>query len=534
MKDDSSCSRIQPRFTAALLTAFLSLSLFAPVAVRDAGADVRLPAVFSPNMVLQRDAELPVWGWAEAGEKVGVSIGDNRAIATADKGGKWMVRLKPMAAGGPHKLVVEAANRIELGGVLIGEVWIGSGQSNMAMSVSRSKDYENEKRAADFPLIRMFSVSRASATSPQGDCQGEWKICSPETVGGFSATAFFFGRELHNNLGGVPVGLINTSWGGTAVEAWTSMSAQMYLKGFDQVMAPWKTQIDGYDPVKAKARHEDALKKWTARAASAKAQKKRAPRKPQLQGDPRKNQNHPANLFNGMVNPLIPYAIRGAVWYQGERNSGQTFAQLYDEQLGALIADWRRRWGQGNFPFAWVQLPNYMEQQTEPVEDRGWVVVRDSMQRALSVPNTGMAITTDIGEAKDIHPKNKQDVGRRLGWWALAEVYGKDVASSGPLFRSFSIADGEVAVSFEHAYGGLKAKGGEVKGFAIAGADKKWRFAKARIEGDSVVLSHPEVKAPEAVRYNWAANPIGNLFNGADIPAAQFRTDDWKLNVTGR
>jgi len=502
--------------------------------VSSALADVRLPAVFGPNMVLQREMEIPVWGWARAGQKVEVAIGDNRASVVADQQGKWMARLRPMNAGGPHRLVVAADNRIELGGVMIGEVWVCSGQSNMAMSVSRSKDFEAEKRAADFPLIRMFTVARASATTVQDDCKGEWKICSPESVGAFSATAYFFGREVHNNLGGVPVGLINTSWGGTAVEAWTSMSAQMYLKGFEQVMEPWQRQIDAYDPGKAKAQHEEALKKWTARAASAKAQKKRVPRKPQLQGDPRENQNHPANLFNGMVNPLIPYAIRGAVWYQGERNSGQTFAHLYDEQLGTLIADWRKRWGQGNFPFAWVQLPNYMTLQTEPVEDGGWVVVRDSMQRALSVPNTGMAITTDIGEAKDIHPKNKQDVGRRLGWWALAEVYGKDTASSGPLFRSFSVADGEVAVSFDHVHGGLRTKGDELKGFAIAGADKKWRFANARIEGDSVVLSHSDVKQPEAVRYNWAANPIGNLFNGAGIPAAQFRTDDWKLNVAGR
>ncbi len=534
MKDDASLPRIQSRVFLKLLSTLLIPGMAASVSVPDVAADVRLPAIFSSNMVLQRDAEIPVWGWAEAGERVQVELGSNRAVATADKRGKWMVRLSPMKAGGPHKLVVKAANAIELGGVLIGEVWIGSGQSNMAMSVSRSKDFENEKRAADFPLIRMFTVSRASATAPQDDCEGEWQVCAPETVGGFSATAYFFGRELHNNLGGVPVGLINTSWGGTAVEAWTSMSAQMYLKGFDQVMSPWKAQLESYNPEKAKLQHEAALKKWTARAASAKAQKKRAPRKPQLQGDPRKNQNHPANLFNGMVNPLIPYAIRGAVWYQGERNSGQTFAHLYDEQLGTLIADWRKRWGRGNFPFAWVQLPNYMELQTEPVEDRGWVVVRDGMQRALSVPNTGMAITTDIGEAKDIHPRNKQDVGRRLGWWALSTVYGKDTASSAPLFRSFSVADGEVAVSFDHVYGGLKTRGGDLKGFAIAGADKKWRFAKARIEGDSVVLSHPEVKNPEAVRYNWAANPIGNLFNGAGIPAAQFRTDDWKLQVSGR
>lgn len=485
-------------------------------------------------MVLQRDAEIPVWGWGEAGEKIEVSIGGNRAGVVVGKDGKWMAKLKPMAAGGPHKLVVEGSNRVELGGVLVGEVWIGSGQSNMAMSVSRSKNFESERRAADFPLIRMFTVARASATGPQDDCKGEWKVCSPDTVGGFSATAYFFGRELHNNLGGVPVGLINTSWGGTAVEAWTSMPAQEKLKGFSQIVEPWKKQIAGYDPQKAKDAHAAQLKAWEKRAAKAKAEKKRAPRKPQLQGDPRRNQNHPANLFNGMVNPLIPYAIRGAVWYQGERNSNQTFSHLYDEQLSVLILDWRTRWGQGNFPFAWVQLPNYMEQQTEPVEDRGWVIVRDSMERALRTPNTGMAITTDIGEAKDIHPKNKQDVGRRLGWWALARVYGKDTASSGPLFRSHSIADGEVAVSFNHVYGGLVAKGDKLKGFAIADSDKKWRFGNARIEGDSVVISHPEIEKPEAVRYNWAANPIGNLFNGAGLPAAQFRTDNWPVKMEGR
>ncbi len=525
MKDDTIRPSIQFRtlFKSALVA--LALTAFLPVA----RAEVRLPAIFGANMVLQRDAEIPVWGWAAAGEKVEVSLGDNRAGAVAGKGGRWTARLKPMAAGGPHKLVVQGANRIERGGVLIGEVWIGSGQSNMAMSVSRSKDYEVEHRAADFPLIRMFTVARNSATEPQSDCQGDWKLCSSETVGGFSAAAYFFGREIHNQLGGVPVGLINTSRGGTAVEAWTSMPAQEKLKGFDQVIGPWKDQVAKFDPAAAKQRYDSQLKAWETRAAKAKAEKKPAPRKPRAPVDPRKSQNHPANLFNGMVNPLIPFAIRGAVWYQGEHNSGKPYAHLYDEQLETLIRDWRERWGQGNFPFAWVQLPNYMERQAEPVEDRGWVIVRDGMQRALRVPNTGMAITTDIGEAKDIHPKNKQDVGRRLGWWALATVYGEDTASSGPLFRSYSVADGELAVSFDHAHGGLVAKGGKLAGFAIAGADKKWRFAEAKIEGDSVVLSHPEVKSPEAARYNWAANPVGNLFNGAGIPAAQFRTDNWPV-----
>ncbi|MFA5190699.1 MAG: sialate O-acetylesterase [Verrucomicrobiia bacterium] len=531
----------------------LGISLLAAVALLAprAMADVTLPAIFSDHMVLQADAPVPVWGWAEPGEEVTVDLAGQKKTAKADANGKWMVKLNPMPASTEARILTvrsRVTNReSRVTDILVGEVWLCSGQSNMAMTVNRAKDFDKEKAAANLPKIRHFRESSAASPTPQAKGKGQWELCSPDAVGGFSATAYFFGRDLHCKLG-VPVGLINSSVGGTPVEAWTSLQAQKDFAELKPLFESWEKRQATWNPDKAKAAYEKqlaAFKEAVKKDKSGAGKKRRAPRPPV---EPRLDSHHPATLFNGKIAPWIPYAIRGAIWYQGESNAGQ--GHLYQLQLSTMIKDWRARWGQGDFPFAWVQLPNFHAAQKQPVEDTGWVLVREGMLKTLELPNTGMAITTDIGEADDIHPVNKQDVGKRLAMWALADVYKqKGVASSGPLACGHKINDSEVTITFKHTDGGLVVKIGEalvtpredwpsttlpeggfgqIRGFAVAGADKQWHRAYAKIVGDTVVVKSLEVKQPVAVRYGWADNPDCNLFNRAGIPASPFRTDDWK------
>jgi len=497
-------------------------------AVSVASADVKLPGVFGDHMVLQRGMPVPVWGWAEAGEKVTVTLCGQSKAATAGANGKWSVKLDALEAGGPHVLKVQGKTAVEVTDVLIGEVWLGSGQSNMAMSVRGCDNFEKEQADANLPGIRMLTVGRKPAETPQDNCQGAWQVCTSQTVGGFSATAYFFGRKLHKDLG-VPVGLINSSWGGTPVQSWTALADQKAEPKLKELLDSWDQRIAGYDPEKAKAAYEKQLAAWQERAKKAKAAGKRPPRRPRPAGDPRKSSHCPASLYNGMIAPLAPLAMRGAIWYQGESNAGRYNAGLYGMQLEMMIRNWRRLWGQGDFAFEWVQLPNFRTPQKEPVETSGWVIVQEEMLKTLKVPNTGMAVTIDIGMANNIHPKNKQDVGKRLALWALGATYGKDVVRCGPLYKSMTKQGGKIAVRFDHVGGGLVAKGDKLKGFAVAGADKKFVWADAKIVGETVVVGSDEVKDPAAVRYAWATNPACNLYNKAGLPASPFRTDDWEL-----
>ncbi len=488
-----------------------------------ASADVKLPAVFGNHMLLERDAAVPVWGWADPGEKVTVSAAGQSKTATADSAGKWSVKLDALKAGGPIEVTVQGNNVIRLSDVLVGEVWLCSGQSNMAMTVGSSRNAQEEIAAANYPQIRLFTVARKTAEEPQKDCQGEWKLCSPKTVGGFSAAGYFFGRELHKQLN-VPVGLIDSSWGGTPVEGWTCLKAQEAVPELAPRMAGFKKVLANYDPEKAKQVYEKQLAKWKLDAAKAKEAGQRLPRRPQL-FDPHFSPHSPGRLFNGMIAPVAPYAIRGAIWYQGESNAGN--ALIYGLQMKTMIGNWRNLWGEGDFPFLFVQLPNFMAPQQRPSETSGWPLIREQFVKTLAVPNTGMAVTIDIGEEKDIHPKNKQDVGKRLAQWALAKTYGKDVVACGPLYKSMKKQGDKIVIEFTYTGGKLAAKGDQLKGFAIAGKDKSFVWADAKIEGDRVVVSSPKVKSPVAVRYAWANNPECNLFNEAGLPASPFRTDDW-------
>ena len=500
-------------------------------------ADVRLPGVFGEHMVLQCETAVPVWGWADPGEKVTVTLGDQSKEATADADGRWSVKLAALAAGGPHVLKVQGKSTIELGDVLVGEVWLCSGQSNMAMTVGGSLNKDAEIAAAEFPRIRVLAVVRKPADAPQENCAGEWKVCSPRTVAGFSAAAYFFGRRLHQELG-VPVGLIDSSWGGTPIQAWTSRKVQAAVPELAPIVENFEKAAASYDPQAAQERYEKQLAAWQKAVAKAKAEGKRpaakakaegkpaAPRKPPLPANPRLSPSSPGTLYNGMIAPLAPYALRGAIWYQGESNAGN--AGLYGLQLKNMIVNWRNDWKEGDFAFLFVQLPNFMAAQKNPSETGGWPILREQMLKTLAVPNTGMAVTIDVGEANDIHPKNKQDVGKRLAQWALATTYGKDIPPCGPLYKAMRKEGDKIVLEFKYADGGLAARdGGKLKGFAIAGEDKKFVWAEATIQGETVVVSSPEVKSPAAVRYAWANNPECNLASKAGLPASPFRTDDW-------
>ena len=492
-------------------------------------ADVRLPAVISDNMVLQQGGTSPIWGWAEPGEKVRVSGSwQSRGWeTTADKNGKWMVRIEPPKAGGPYNITIEAKNTITISNVLVGEVWVCSGQSNMQFILRSTRDKE-EIKAADYPEIRLFTVKQAIAEEPQDNCGGRWLVCNPQTAAHFSAVAYFFGQRLHKELN-VPVGLIHTSWGGSPAEAWTKKSvleSDPQLKSFLTRHADWLAK---YPEVKRE--YEQKMKKWREAVARARAQGGKVPPKPQKM-DALRKQRKPAGLYNAMLVPLMPYRIAGVIWYQGESNTGQAYA--YRKLFPAMIQNWRNDWGQGDFPFFFVQLANFEAIVPEPAEST-WAELREAQLMALSLPNTGMAVIIDIGEADNIHPKNKKDVGRRLALLALAKTYGKDLVYSGPIYKSMKIEGNKIILHFEHIGGGLVAGGGgPLKGFAIAGADRKFVWADAKIDGDVVVVSSERVAGPVAVRYAWADNPVCNLYNSQGLPASPFRTDDWPGKTMGK
>ncbi|MBW2372046.1 MAG: sialate O-acetylesterase [Deltaproteobacteria bacterium] len=471
------------------LAALLAAGLLAEAAA----ADVELPRVFGPDMVLQQGQPVPVWGRAASGEKVTVTIAEQSATARTNGKGRWKLTLAPLAAGGPHTMTVRGKNEIQLTGVLVGEVWICSGQSNMAWAVRSAANAKREIAAADFPRIRLLTVPRRPMAKPQDDFEGAWTACSPNTIPNFSAVGYYFGRALHLALY-VPVGLINTSYGGTPAEAWTS------YEGLKKVRA-LRPLVDRYD---------QAVKRY-----------------------PKLGARHPTTLYNGMIAPLLPFAVRGAIWYQGESNAGR--AVQYRTLFPAMIRDWRGRWGQERLPFYFVQLANFKAAQPEPRES-AWAELREAQTATLTeLPDTGMAVIIDIGDAKNIHPKNKQDVGKRLAAWALAKDYDKRVPFSGPLYKSMRVEKGAVIVEFDHVEGGLVAKDGKpLGGFAMAGRGKRFRWAGAEIVGDTVVVSCPGVKHPRAVRYGWADNPAASLYNKAGFPASPFRTDDWPLTTAGK
>jgi sialate O-acetylesterase len=481
-------------------------------------ADVKLPAIIGDNMVLQQHAKIPIWGTADAGEKVTVTLRGQKLSTTADSAGKWQVRLNPLDIGEPLEITIAGKNTIRLQNVLVGEVWVCSGQSNMQWSVKASANPDAEIASAEYPNIRLFSVKRTVAEKPLSDVEGEWVACRPETVADFSAVGYFFGRELHKTLN-VPIGLIHTSWGGTPAESWTSHPKLARGADFKPILDRW-TKILAEYPL-AKANYDQQSAQWEKDAEKAKSEGQEPPRRPRAPLGP-DHPHRPAGLYNGMIAPLIPYAIQGAIWYQGESNAGRAYQ--YRKLFPAMIQDWRQAWGQGDFPFLFVQLANWLEIKTDPVES-SWAELREAQSMTLSLPKTAMAVAIDIGEADDIHPKNKQEVGRRLAL-AARSIYGQEMVYSGPIYTSMKIENAKIRLHFKYADGGLMAKGGEtLKGFSIAGKDHKFVWAQAKIDGDTVVVWSDAVPDPVAVRYAWADNPVCNLYNNAGLPASPFRTD---------
>jgi len=627
--------------------------------------DISLNSLFTDNMVLQQKQDIPIWGKAESGGEVLVKLNQQQKKTIVDDDGNWKVSLSPVPAGGPYELVISGEENYTIKNVMVGEVWICSGQSNMEMPVRNCNNYEEEITNADFPNIRLLQVNYATSYYPLDTINSSgWDECSSETIPNFSAAAYFFGRKLFKELN-VPIGLINASFGGTPAESWTSAKALKVIPEFREEIEimdssfhekirnqnNFQTELKlreeiikrgdiGYDNGKPNWNNPDLdVADWNTMNLPVKWEKAGYP---DLDGvmwfrkeinipasmigtdlmmslgpindydvtwfngvkvggmldaniprdykilmslvKPGKNiivikvedigysggvwgkedqmfiannsgkkisiagkwiyktgfdrkvlgpkQHIPTVLNNAMIHPLIPFAIQGAIWYQGEANASR--AHQYQTLFPVLIKDWRSQWNQGDFPFIFVQLANFNELQTEPKDD-DWAELREAQLMTLSLPNTGMTVTIDIGDAKDIHPKNKQDVGKRLALNALARVYGKDLAYSGPMYKSMEIEENKIRLQFNHTKNGLKIKGGnQLKGFAIAGSDKKFVWADAKIEGNEIVVWNSKIENPTAVRYAWAANPICNLFNGADLPASPFRTDDWEGLTYGK
>lgn len=478
-------------------------------------AAVKLPALISDHMVLQRGIPVRIWGWADPGETVRVEFQGQKASATADSGGKWSAWLKPLAAAGPLELSVAASNAITVKDVLVGEVWVGSGQSNMEFALQGAVNHDEEIARADYPLIRLFIVKRLVADQPAEDVEGSWQLCSPQSVPKFSAVEYFFGRHLFQNLH-VPMGLIESNWGGTPAQSWTSKPALDGDPMLKFIGDDWGRALERYPA--AKEKYDRQIEEWNQAVAAAKASGVKPPNRPGAPQGPG-HPNTPSGLYNGMIAPLTPYGIRGVIWYQGESNASEAHAYKYRRLFAAMIEDWRARWGEGDFPFLFVQLANFKT-------NGWWPVLRESQTETLGLRNTGMAVAIDIGESADIHPKNKQDVGKRLALAAMHIAYHGSGEYSGPMYRQATPESGGLRVWFTHAEG-LQAKGGGgVSGFTVAGADGNFVPAEARIEGDTVMVWSPQVTAPAAVRYAWADDPVCNLINLAGQPASPFRSDE--------
>jgi sialate O-acetylesterase len=496
-----------------------------------ARADVTLPDVLGSSMVLQRDRMVPIWGKAEPGESVTVSFGKQKKSVVADGEGKWSVNLEPLRAGAsPETMIIKGRNTIELKDVLVGEVWLVAGQSNMQRLLSETANGEAAIAAANHPQIRLFNVSRAVAFKHSSVPLGTWQACSPQSVKEFSAAGYYFGLELQQALN-VPVGLLNSSYGGSQAEAWTPV--EYLLASADLKPTVERTKIWDEERPRVKVEYEAQIKQWRADAEKARAAGARPSPSPAVP-DALREYRVASSIYDGMIAPLIPFRIRGAFWYQGESNEAR--AQQYALLLPVMIKAWRERW-RDDFPFGIVQLPNYRDPKPEPA-DEAWSHIREAQRRtALNTAKAGLIVTIDIGEAHDIHPKNKLDVGKRMANWALAEVYGRKLVASGPMFHSAKVMGAKIVLTFRDVGSGLKLRDGErLEEFAIAGADKKWHWAEAKIAGkDRVEVWATGVSQPLAVRYAFNNNPKHpNLTNDSGIPASPFRTDDWPGPTDGK
>jgi sialate O-acetylesterase len=518
--DHTHTSAVGAEFNAGVMATAIRGLADCQLAKELLAGDLWLPSIFSDHMVLQRGMPVPVWGTATPGVKVTVKLAGQSAVANAGEDGRWRVDLAALTDPGPFTLEVSTpAASCSFTDVLAGEVWLCSGQSNMdftlASTAKRSfsgvTGWKNEVAAARHPKLRMFTADWTMREHPQREVPGKWAVCDPENAADFSAVAYYFGREIQQALG-VPVGLVTCAYGASTIEAWIGEDALTKHPQFDGLLKEFARKRTAFrDDPKAFESYGAALAKWKGG---------RAPRHP----DPVQDQHNPCVLHNGMIAPIAPYALRGAIWYQGESNLNTR--GIYPDLQKALIEDWRDLWGNPALPFYYVQLAAYKAPSKAPAPGGQIAAMREAQATSLAIPHTGMAVTIDIGEEKDIHPRNKLDVGKRLARLALAGSYQKPVVPCGPLFRDASIGNQRIRIRFDHAGGGLVAKGGSLKQFAIAGPDRNFVHAEAVIDGDSVVVSNPAITHPAYVRYAWADNPLGaNLSNAEGLPAAPFRND---------
>lgn len=527
-------------------TKFLNIRILQVVTLWAAGlssgalAEVKLNPLFSDGAVLQQNVNIPVWGTAKDGEQVTIQF-DGQSVTTTAKDGNWRVYLKPHMAGGPFMLTVAGENTVTLNNILVGEVWVCSGQSNMQFELQFDAHAAMEASKANYPKLRTFNVKRKNAVQPLAEVEGKWVECSPASALYFSAVGYYFGRDLHKATG-VPVGLIHSSFGATPAQAWTSLGgleqepvlhryaeeAKTLAANYEHASAAYPRELAVYQAKRKKwddevgVAYKEILKAWAAENQKNKLEGKPASPQPKpvqpKPGEPMSPHGLPSQptvLFNGMIAPIIPYAIKGVIWYQGEGNAGNS--PEYRTLFPRLIADWREKWGQGEFPFLFVQVAPF---QSLPPGIREAQLL--SWQKT---PNTAMVVTTDVGSATDLHPKQKEPVGARLALAARAVAYGEKIEYSGPVFDALKIDGDRAVLSFKHLGSGLLAKDGDLQGFTIAGTDKKFVAAKAEINGDTVVVSSDEVRAPVAVRYGWENVPQVNLFNQEGLPASPFRTD---------
>lgn len=510
------------------ISLIVSLIILSVSALR---AEVKLPDVIGSSMVLQQKQTIPVWGWAEAGEAVTVTFGQQKKTVVTDAGGKWRVNLSPLkAAFTPQTMTIAGKNTIELKDILVGEVWLVAGQSNMQRLLRETSNGEAATAAANHPNIRLFNASREVAFKKRPGKLAEWQACTPQSIVEFSAAGYYFGVELEKELK-VPIGLINSSYGGSQAEAWTPVD---YLNANpDLKITVERTKIWAEERPRVKVEYDEAIKKWRDESDKARAAGARPSPSPGVP-DALRDYRIASSIYDGMIEPLMPYAIKGAFWYQGESNEAR--AEQYNILLPTMIRAWRERWGGGNFPFGIIQLPNYRAVQPEPA-DEAWSFVREAQRRtALNTINTGLIVTIDIGEANDIHPKNKLDVGIRMARWALKDVYEQKLPNS-PMFKKAEIKGGKIILIFDDVGTGLKIKDGDkLDEFAVAGADKKFVWAEAKIVGkNKVEVFSPNVPNPQAVRYAFNNNPKHpNLTNDSGFPAAPFRTDDWTDPTAGK
>ena len=489
--------------------------LAASLARASAQAEIRLPRMLSAHAVLQRDRPIHVWGWSDPSSCVRIAFHAQEAQACANALGMWSTSLRPEAAGGPYTLTVSArsgeATKVTVDDLLVGDVWFASGQSNMEMPLkgfgadTPIKDSAKEIAAATQPRIRLLRFEKTATSYPMDDVSATWTTCTPETAANFSAVAYFFGRELEEKEH-VPIGLIDATWGGTPIESWISLEAIAADPGLMPLFAS-RAKF-------AADRAEMPAVLAAEKRADADAERQGRPKPRHLWHPPEDASWSPSYLYNGMVAPAKGYTLRGFLWYQGESNSGHDRAPLYKREMPALIKDWRAQWGEGELPFLWVQLSSF----DSPLED--WGQIRDAQRRSLSVTNTAMAVSHDVGTPKNVHPPDKQTVGHRLALGARALSYGERLEWTGPLVRSAAESGKGIRVSFDHAEG-LHANG-PVKGFDVAGKDGVFRPATGTIDGASVVVRSSAVAKPTAVRYGYESVTDANLYNRADLPAAAF------------